>query len=301
MGRRHLTALSQCPTAHVVGVTDRNADARWSSDVPVFADVDELLGVRPEAIIVATPACSHRSVVERCLAAGMNVLVEKPLATSGKDALALVDAARRANRLLAVGHVERFSPVMRDIRVAMNDAGPRAISTIRVGPWPAHIRDVGVLLDLATHDADLVRWLTGREYAHVDVVVLARADDGRETHSRVHAVLDDGTRVTHEVSWLAERPIRRWKVAGERGSVAGFDLSVGTRVAAQDEAFLGACIGRGPTDRLASVADGAAAVAIALAGAADPALRARAGWLPSQGAAAVGVSVAPGGRCEEPR
>jgi predicted dehydrogenase len=275
--------------------------AGWSSDVTVFANVDDLLAVRPEAVIVATPARSHRGVVEHCLAAGVNVLVEKPLATSDEDARALVAAARRAGRLLAVGHVERFSPVTRDLRVAMNAAGPRVISTTRIGPWPAHVRDVGVLLDLATHDADLVRWLTGREYARVDVHVLARADDGRETHAKVHALLDDGTHVSHEVSWLAERPTRHWTVAGEAGSEAGFDLSAGTgALVAQDEAFLAACIDGRPALGLATAADGAAAVAIALAGAAAPRAKGRAGWLPSQGEGEVGVSVAPGDRCEEP-
>lgn len=263
MGQRHLAALSHCDAADIVGIADHHADSSQWCGIPVLRDLDHLLALRPEAVIVATPAGSHRSVVERCLGEGVPVLVEKPLATSLEDAHAMVEAARRAECLLAVGHVERFSPAVLDVRRAMGAASLTSVSTTRVGRWPPQVRDVGALLDLAIHDVDLVRWLTGRDYLKVDVDVLATTDDGRETHARVDGVLDDGTRVTHEVSWLAEQPIRRWTIAGECGRGDTFDLlSVGTgALQAQDEAFLSACHG-GPTGALATAADGVAAVEV---------------------------------------
>jgi predicted dehydrogenase len=300
MGRRHFAALSHCPTADIVGIADHHAESSDWSGVGVFGDLQGLLAQRPEAVIVATPAESHRSVVERCLAVGIHVLVEKPLATTLADAHAMVAAARRAKCQLAVGHVERFSPAVLDIRRAMGATAPTSISTTRVGRRPSQVRDVGALLDLAVHDVDLVRWLTGREYVDAAVEVLATTDDGRESHARVDGVLDDGTRVTHEVSWLAE-PVRRWTVAGHgRGDT--FDLlSAGTgALLAQDEAFLAACLGGDPAGSLATAADGAAAVEVALAGSLNRAATARAGWLSSSDAAAAVVSTAPGGRRERP-
>jgi UDP-N-acetylglucosamine 3-dehydrogenase len=263
MGRRHFAALSYCDTADILGIADHHAESSDWPGVPVFRDLHDLLDLRPEAVIVATPAGSHRSVVEPCLAVGIHVLVEKPLATTVADAHAMVEAARRADCQLAVGHVERFSPAVLDIRRAMGAGAPTSVSTTRVGRRPPQVRDVGALLDLAVHDVDLVRWLTGREYLNAAVDVLATTDDGRETHARVDGVLDDGTRVTHEVSWLAERSIRRWTVAGERGRGDTVDLlSAGTgALVAQDEAFLSACRG-GPIGALATAADGAAAVEV---------------------------------------
>lgn len=302
MGARHVDALSGLPSADLVGVADRNADQSVWPGVPVFDRLEDLLALQPDAVVVATPAASHRQVVERCFALGAHVLVEKPFATTIADADALISAAERAGRRLVVGHVERFSPVMRDVRARLAGEAVISISTMRVGSEPTHVRDVGALLDLAVHDIDLVRWLTGGDYVHVEVDVLSRAPDGRETHARLRAVLDDGTRVSHEVSWLAARPTRRWSVVAERGNVDSIDLLSphAVALAAQDEAFLADCVGEPGTGWLADAADGAAAVRIALGEADSVRSRARAGWLPSQGAAAVFVSAAPDGRSVEP-
>lgn len=302
MGRRHLAALSGLSTASVVGVADRNADPSASPGTPVLGSLDDLLALRPEAVVVATPAGTHPEVVGRCLARGVHVLVEKPIATSVTDAHAMVAAAERTGLVLSVGHAERFAPVMPRLRAAITAAPPTAISTTRLGMSPARVRDVGVLLDLAVHDIDLVRWLTGREYAQVGVEVMARGEDGRETHARMRGLLDDGTRVTHDVSWIVESAARHWTLTYAHGDDTTFDLmpSRMRTLMDQDAAFLAACHGRPSAAPLATGAEGTAAVQVALAAEVDVLPRARGESLPSQGGVAAVAAAAPGGRSAAP-
>ena len=273
MGRRHLAALSHCATAEVVGVVDHHPES--SSDVAVFEDIASLLTLTPEAVIVATPASTHRPVAERCLAAGAHVLVEKPLATSSADARAIRDEGRRTGRLVAVGHVERFSAAGASLRRAIREMQATTIATVRTGPRPDRVRDVGALLDLAVHDIDLVRWATGRDYVDVKAGVVDVSQAGHESAAMLAGTLDDGTVVTHEVSWLAEQPARRWTVAARDGAARSFDLlgAGNAPLVAQLEAFVAACVGRAGVTSLATVDDGAAAVEIALAGLRPGALR----------------------------
>src|SRR3954464_4551741 len=124
MGQRHLRALSECSAAQVVGVAEHGGDGAGTIDFPRCTTLAQLLDRRPEAVIVATPATTHRAVVQECLANGAHVLVEKPLATSESDARVMVGSAHQAGRLLAVGHVERFSSVAAEIRQAWRAAAP---------------------------------------------------------------------------------------------------------------------------------------------------------------------------------
>ena len=274
MGRRHLAALSQCSMAEVIGVADHHADPS-ALGAPGLRHLEDLLALRPDAVIIATPAGSHRSLAERCLAAGAHVLVEKPLASSLEDARAVEIAAHNAGRLAAVGHVERFSPVAEAIRRAMRLQPPRTIATVRIGSRPQRVRDVGVLLDLAVHDIDLVRWSTGRDYVDVEAYSVEMSEDDHETLAVLAGRLDDGTVVTHEVSWSAPQPTRRWTLAPDRGPSVVVDLTSAGNIAlvAQDDAFVAACLGQMSGSSLASAADGVAAVEIALRGLPQPVLR----------------------------
>src|SRR5256885_1453785 len=137
MGNRHRQVLLDEPEAWVVGVSHAYEGANA---------VDALVRAGSEAVVVATPATTHRHLVERCVELGVHVLVEKPLATTAEDVEALQAAAAcaaRAGTVLAVGHVERFSPVVDGVTIT-----PGApIRTWRCGPRPDRVRDVGVLVD----------------------------------------------------------------------------------------------------------------------------------------------------------
>jgi predicted dehydrogenase len=256
MGKRHLAVLRDRSDVRVIEASDVAAEADPKSFRTEW--VDALVAGGAGAVIVATPATTHRTIVERCLELGVHVLVEKPLAANISDAAAMALAAENAERnglVVAVGHVERFSPALADVTVTDHSA----IRTRRAGPRPVRIRDVGVLLDLAVHDVDLVRFLTGREYrsAAVEVDIVDAA--GVDLAASITGILDDGTSVTHEVSWC-EQVTTRLLVIGDR-SVDLILVDRTAAVTAQDAAFLNACLG-GERGFLARAADGLAALSV---------------------------------------
>src|SRR5262249_12461887 len=125
--------------------------------VPRIEDLPE----KPDAVTVAVPTVAHRAVAEPLLAGGVHCLVEKPIAATSDEARRLVDAAQRGGALLAVGHVERFNPVM----TAVEKLGVRPVflEVHRLAPYSFRSRDVGVVMDLMIHDLDIVLHLVGAE------------------------------------------------------------------------------------------------------------------------------------------
>src|SRR5690606_5633379 len=91
--------------------------------------------------------------------AGVHVLVEKPIASTLEQARELIELAESKGLVLAVGHIERHNPAISELTKRVNDGALGTIFQLnarRIGPFPARIRDVGVLLDLATHDLDII-------------------------------------------------------------------------------------------------------------------------------------------------
>jgi UDP-N-acetylglucosamine 3-dehydrogenase len=95
------------------------------------------------------------------------MLVEKPVASTIEEGNAIVDAARRAGVTLMAGHVERFNPAVQSLKKAIKDQNILSIAITRVGPFPPRMSNVGVVIDLAVHDIDLIRWFTDSEIVEI--------------------------------------------------------------------------------------------------------------------------------------
>ena len=119
------------------------------------------------AVSVATPTSLHAEIALALLQAGVDVLVEKPLAATVEEAKALCEAARRYARIAMVGHVERFNPALRALGGC---PAPRYLESLRISPFPARSLDVSVVLDLMIHDLDLVLELVDAEVAEVQAI-----------------------------------------------------------------------------------------------------------------------------------
>jgi predicted dehydrogenase len=154
------------------------------------------------------------------LAAGVAVLVEKPFASTVAEGVDLIERARRANRSLTVGHIERFNPAIVELKRRL-DAGELGrifqIHATRVGPFPARIRDVGVVIDLATHDLDLMRYLLNQEAVRV------YAETDRNIHTAHEDILSGvikfsgGAVGVLDINWLTPTKRRTLTVTGEKG------------------------------------------------------------------------------------
>jgi UDP-N-acetylglucosamine 3-dehydrogenase len=150
----------------------------------------------------------------------VHTLVEKPVAADVDTGLRLADAFESAGVLGCVGHIERYNPALQAMRARLG-AGELGelfqVSTRRQGPYPSRIADVGVIMDLATHDVDLTSWVTQQRYEDLSARTAHRS--GREHEDLVAAVgrLSDGTVVNHLVNWLSPLKERVTVVTGERG------------------------------------------------------------------------------------
>ncbi|WP_327036181.1 Gfo/Idh/MocA family oxidoreductase [Micromonospora ureilytica] len=163
MGANHGRVARATPDVTVTTVCDpdpqRAATLAKAIGADYTTDLDEALaGV--DAAILATPSETHGELGARILRSGRDLLVEKPIATSVADAQHLIDLAEKHDRVLMVGHVERFNPAVTELLQLVDD--PLSLEITRVGPFSNRAL-ADVLLDLMIHDVDLARTVAGSE------------------------------------------------------------------------------------------------------------------------------------------
>ena len=225
MGRNHLRHLSSREDCVLAAVGDPDpgvlADAVAKTGATGFADpLVMVTDAEIEAVVIAAPTTAHSPLALAAIERSLPVLVEKPLAATVEEGIELVAAARARGVPLQVGHVERFNPAVLELgrRIAKGWVGTLySITSRRAGPFPARIRDVGVTIDLATHDADILSWVAGERPTRVYA----------ETAQRLHATNEDllfgllhfpsGATGMLDVNWLTPAKRRQLTVVGEAG------------------------------------------------------------------------------------
>ncbi|GAA1926230.1 Gfo/Idh/MocA family oxidoreductase [Nocardioides marmoribigeumensis] len=229
MGRHHSRVLRQLAGVDLVAIVDPHVPADQRPDDVRFCDsIEEMLEVGVDLCVVATPTQTHLRVGLQLAAAGVHTMVEKPVAADVDAAATLAKAFADRGLVGCVGHIERFNPSLQELRkrLAHGELGELyQVATRRQGPFPARIADVGVILDLATHDIDSTAWVTGRSYTSVAARTAHRS--GREHEDLVAAVagLEGGVVANHIVNWLSPLKERVTVVSGERGSFVADTVS----------------------------------------------------------------------------
>jgi len=220
MGQHHARVYSQL-NCILAGVADANLEqARMVGDrysVPYYTDYRRLLS-RISAVSIAVPTTLHKDIAIEFIQAGIHCLVEKPISRDLEEAEAMIEAARINKVNLAIGHIERFNPAVLKLKQAI-DSGKLGqvliISTRRAGPFMSRIRDVGIVIDSATHDIGVVRYLVGREPSSV----FARSGsfrNGKEDYAIF--VLDfRETIASIEVNWFTPQKVRTLVATGSEG------------------------------------------------------------------------------------
>ena len=227
MGMNHLRVLRDFneEQVQIVGVAEtyepslKHAVSRFH--VPGYSDYREMVEkARPDVVAVVVPTHLHFEVASYLLDRGINVLVEKPMTSTVEEALALIQLARARDVKLAVGHVERFNPAVIAVsqHLLAGELGKIFhLHARRLGPFPPRIRDVGVTLDLATHDIDVMRYLADAEVEHV------YSETQRHIHTRHEDLLLGVLRFTNQaigvldVNWLTPTKVRELSITGEKG------------------------------------------------------------------------------------
>jgi len=204
------------PEVELVAVVDRDgARARAIAgeySCTALDRVAELAG-RVDAVSVAVPTAFHAGVAVELLEAGVDVLVEKPLAREIEEADAILAAADRSSRLVMVGHTERYNPAVRALLRAVDV--PRFFEIHRLAAFSARSTDIDVVLDLMIHDLDLLLELDGTEVSSVDAVGVAALTDKVDiANARIRFV--SGCVANLTASRISAEPLRRIRVFQSR-------------------------------------------------------------------------------------
>src|SRR4029453_4183204 len=208
MGQYHILALAEIWNVELAGVVDVDFDRAQRVAAPygarAFRDHRELAGLIDFAT-VAVPTEQHFAVARDLIEGGVHVLVEKPMTSTLEEAKELFRLARQQNRVLHVGHVERFNGAGRGRRKMVGR--PIPIESRRLGPFVPRVQNDSVVMDLMIHDIDIVLNLVDGEPRKVTAV-------GSSVHSpatdvaTVQIVFDSGAMATITASRATEEKIR---------------------------------------------------------------------------------------------
>jgi len=173
MGRNHARCFSRIEECELVAIFDLDPERA--------AAVAEEFGGKPVSSLeefaslidcasVAVPTVAHREVGTKLMDLGVHVLMEKPIANNLDDARALIETSQEKERVLQIGHIERFNPVMRELEARLDN--PKFIEAHRLSPFPNRSMDIGVVLDVMIHDLEIILHLVNSPIKSIDAVML---------------------------------------------------------------------------------------------------------------------------------
>lgn len=225
IGQNHARVYREMDGVQLVGVADSfpatAAKIGNRLNIPFYTDVDKMLDEqKPDMVSVSVPTSLHFDVGLKMIERGLHVLVEKPITSTVEQAEALCAAAKKKGVQLAVGHIERFNPAAMELRRRLKEgmAGRvYKIHTQRLSPYPSRIQDAGVVIDLASHDIDLMRYLMGEEVIRVYGETQQSINSDREDMFNGLMRFRGGTVGVLDVNWMTPTKIRRLTVTGGRG------------------------------------------------------------------------------------
>ena len=229
MGLNHARVYSRIENANLLAISDLMKDkadeVAATYNATSYKDYKEVLEI-PEidAVSVCVPTTHHHQVVMDAIEYDKHVLVEKPIAFTLKEAREMVKAAKKSDLKLATGHVERFNPVVQEAKALIQDGAiGNVVSTSakRVGPFPPRIKDVGVTVDLAIHDLDVMYYLLDdpikEVYANMGSI-LEKCE--YEDHAEIMTKFASGVIGMLEVNWLTPYKKRKLEITGVDGIIS---------------------------------------------------------------------------------
>src|SRR3990167_3923265 len=172
MGENHIRNYSEMPETDLVAVADSNPEGKGQSlaekhNTAFYTDYEQMLDeAQPAAVSIAVPTHLHYEIAKNTLNRGIHTLVEKPITHNEAQAAELIELAHQKEAVLTVGHVERYNPVVLELKkmIDRGDLGDIiSIISQRLGGFPQEEPESDVVVDLAIHDIDIISFLMGRE------------------------------------------------------------------------------------------------------------------------------------------
>src|SRR5690349_9764004 len=224
IANNHARVLGGLPNTTIGGIVDplpeHRARATEHAGCRAFETLEQLLAEGVDAVTIAAPTHLHHEIALACLERKIHILVEKPIASTVEEGNEIVEAAQRAGVTLMVGHVERFNPAVAAIKQAITGEDILSIAITRVGPFPPRMSNVGVVIDLAVHDIDLIRWFTESDIAEVQPQ-LSNAVAEREDIALLQFRTASGVLAHINTNWLTPFKARNVTIATRNKYIMG--------------------------------------------------------------------------------
>ncbi len=212
LGRHHARIYSELPGVELVGVVDINQErAKEVAELystTAFFDYRDLFG-KVDAVSIVVPTVIHRDIAGGFIEEGINILIEKPVTTSLKEAKELMEMANRNKVVLQVGHIERFNSAVVELSKIVDH--PIFIDCSRMGPYVGRNTDVGVVLDLMIHDIDIVMSIVRDKVVKINAFgypVFSREED----IANAQLLFSNGCIANLTASRITRKKIRRMEV-----------------------------------------------------------------------------------------
>jgi predicted dehydrogenase len=225
MGRSHVRVYSEMEDANLVAVCDNNNEQlekiNEKLDMKKYNDVNKMIKKEKlDAVSVCVPTKFHKDVASKFINNGINVLIEKPLASDAVEGEEIVKKAKEKNVKLFVGHIERFNPCVIELKkkIANNELGKiYKVHCTRMSPFPQRVVDVGVIIDLAIHEIDIIKYLIDAKIRKVYAETAQRIHSEHEDLMMGILKLDNDVLGIIDVNWVTPRKIREITITGEKG------------------------------------------------------------------------------------
>jgi predicted dehydrogenase len=233
----------EIPDATLVAVADRDptrlefVQSRYPHIQHFLTDHVQMFDLGLDAVVVSTPPETHHAIASECLKEGLDVLVEKPLATDSSDALELVDLAEANDRILLVGHIGVYNPAVQALK-EMIDGGElgeiRYVDAVRAGLGMFH-PSLNVVWDLAPHDVSILLHLIGERLVSVSTRGVGCVRGDVEDVAYLTMMFEDGILAHSRMSWLDPFKTRRITVIGSDKMVVYDDLETHEKLKVYDK------------------------------------------------------------------
>lgn len=226
MGRHHARNYHEIPATNLVAVADNDKEigsqVAKKYEANYYSDYHEMLEKEKiDLITIAVPTKFHKTVALDCVAKKINILIEKPIASTVAEAKVIISKAKQKGVKFTVGHIERFNPAVIKLK-EMIDSGKLgeivSITALRLGPMPNQIKDANVVIDIGVHDIDIMNWFYGR------LPEKSAASGGnclnRTRSDHVEVFLDYGSGSGYlSANWITPVKVRKLTVSGKKAYV----------------------------------------------------------------------------------
>lgn len=225
MGANHARVYARMPKTNLVAIADLNPEqldrVARTYKATAYEDYRAMIAnEKLDIVSIALPTHLHHQAAIDCMAAGIHTFVEKPLADSIIHGRAMIDASERYHVVLGVGHIERYNPAVLALKQRLDSGQLGKVYQVharRIGPFPPRVQDVGVVFDLATHELNVMEYVTGSGIRSLaaEVKRTLRADH-EDLISGIVRFADESVGVL-DINWLTPTKIRQLSILGERG------------------------------------------------------------------------------------